>query len=209
MKSDSSSQDFRSFQMDARCSTNIVPSDTHRVLGKVYRLETRIKMVYNCIQLLDWNVRRKKVLLLDQGRAPGWSRRSPAKSCLVLFSHERTIKITHEASSAIRRHHAGYVGFEAFCCYFASLYDLNQRSKSATILTLQDRGTGLSVCEGCGREEEIAKRENEKIAPAHHVTNIRFLLLESRATPYLGEIFGLGASRFFFFSLFTLFTSNA
>lgn len=68
------------------------------------------------------NVRRRKVLLLDGGRAPGWSRRSPARSCLVLFSHERTIKITHEASSAIRRHHAGYVGFEASLrCYAALL----------------------------------------------------------------------------------------
>ena len=156
-------------------------------------------MVYNCIQLLvDWNVRRKKVLLLDQGRAPGWSRRSPAKSCLVLFSHERTIKITHEATSAIKRHHAGYVGFEAFCCYFASPYDLNQRSRSATILTLQDRGAGLSVCEGCGREEEMAKRENEKIAPAHHVTNFHCSLLSHVPLP-IWEKFSLGASHFFFF----------
>ena len=144
------------WMQDAR-RTLLLARNGHRVLGKVYRKETRIKLVYNCIQLLDWNVRRKKVLLLDQGRAPGWSRRSPAKSCLVLFSHERTIKITHEASSTIRRHHAGYVGFEAFCCYFASLDDWSQRSKSATILTLQDRGTGLSVV------EEKRKWQSEKM----------------------------------------------
>lgn len=116
------------------------------------------QMKDNCIQRLDWNVRRKKVLLLDQGRAPGWSRRSPAKSCLVLFSHERTIKITHEASSAIRRHHAGYVGFEAHSTA-ALLLCMNstRRRQRAPILTLQDRGTGLSGCQGCGREEELGK----------------------------------------------------